>query len=153
MTSDQQQRVLVVDDDVNIRNLIGSVLRQRDLLVDEAEDGAEAIRLLREYRYSVILLDLVMPGVDGFTVLDRIGGPEVPAPAVVLVMTGAERSALLRLDAQKIHGVVKKPFDAQELANLILACAELRGRNFGAMAIATIIAGTPLLALLNRLTN
>ncbi len=153
MTSEPQKRVLVVDDDGDIRNLLGAALRARGLLVDEARDGAQAIRLLRENHYSVMLLDLLMPGVDGFRVLERMDGPDVPSPAVVLVITGAERRELASLNAQKIHGIVKKPFDAAELADLVLACAELRSRNFGAMAIATMIAGTPLLAILNRLAH
>jgi len=46
---------------------------------------------------------------------------------------------------------VRKPFDPEELAALVVACAEIRSRNsFGTMAIATVIAGSPLLALLNR---
>lgn len=150
MTKDPQKRVLVVDDHTDLCGMMASVLRQRGLLVDEAGGGAEAIRLLGQNHYAVILLDLLMPDVDGFAVLDRMGGPDVPAPPVVLVMTGAERSVLRSLNPQKIHGVVKKPFDSQELADLVLACTDLRSRSFGAMAIATMLAGTPLLAWLNR---
>lgn len=151
MTADQQKRVLVVDDHADIRALLGAVLRQLNLTVDEAEGGAEAIRLLGQNHYSVILLDLMMPDVDGYAVLDRMGGPEAPAPTVVLVITGADRPELNADQAGMIHGIVKKPFDAQELGDLVLACTEMRSRSFGTMAIATMIAGTPFLALLNRL--
>lgn len=151
---DQQKRVLVVDDDPVIRQMLTWVLERQSLTVDEARDGAEALALVREHPYSVILLDLLMPNVDGFAVLDSLGGPEIPAPPVVLVITGADRSEIDHLDPHRIHGIVKKPFDAEELASLVVACAEIRGRGaFGAMAIATVIAGSPFLALLNRFSS
>jgi CheY-like chemotaxis protein len=152
MKSDPQKRVLVVDDDATVRELLSSVLERESLTVDLAADGQEALALLSENTYSVVLLDLLMPKVDGFTVLDRLAGGGKPLP-VVLVVTGADRGALAQLDAQRIHGIVRKPFDSEELASLVVACAEIRSRlNLGTMAIATMIAGSPFLAWLNRLT-
>jgi len=152
MTPEQQKRILIVDDDPNVRELLGSVLRRRSLVVDEAADGAQALDLARENQYAVVLLDLIMPVLDGFAVLEQFSGPAMTWTPVVLVMTGADRSIVAQLDAQRIHGVVRKPFDAEELAQLVVACAEIKSRNpFGAMAIATMIAGGPLLALLNGL--
>jgi CheY-like chemotaxis protein len=143
------KRVLVVDDDAPIRELLTSVLSRRELIVDQAADGAEALDLLRQNTYSVVLLDLLMPNVDGFGVLDEIGSA-ISTP-VVLVITGAERAMVKELDPQRIHGVVRKPFDAEDLANLVTACAEIKSRSaFEAMAISAMIAGGPLLAWLNR---
>jgi CheY-like chemotaxis protein len=143
------KRVLVVDDDASIRELLTSVLGRRDLIVDEAADGAEALDLLRQNTYSVVLLDLLMPNVDGFGVLDEIGSA-ISTP-VVLVITGADRAMVKELDPQRIHGVVRKPFDAEDLANLVVACAEIKSRGaFETMAISAMIAGGPLLAWLNR---
>lgn len=151
MNAEQQKRVLVVDDDPIIRQLLVLVLQRHSLTVDEARDGVEALALVKEHQYAVILLDLLMPVLDGFRVLDALGGPEMPAQPVVLVITGADRADTDGLDPQRIHGIVRKPFDPEELASLVVACAEIRGRNaFGTMAIATILAGSPLLALLNR---
>ena len=94
----QQRRVLVVDDDATIRALLGSILRRRDLEVDEAADGQEALDLLRQNSYAVVLLDLLMPNVDGFGVLDEFGSA-ISTP-VVLVITGADRSLIKQLDPQ-----------------------------------------------------
>lgn len=144
------RRVLVVDDDAAIREMLTSVLRRRDLIVDVAAGGREALELLRENIYSVVLLDLLMPGVDGFAVLNELGS--TLATPVVLVITGAERSVIKQLDPQKIHGVVRKPFDSDDLADIVVACAEIRSRRgFETMAISAMIAGGPLLAWLNRL--
>jgi len=146
-----QKRILVVDDDAEIRDLLTAVLQKHDLMVDSAGDGAAAYDLLREFHYAVVLIDPVMPGLDGFALLDLIAGGEVISPPVVLVITAADRAAIDRLDAQRIHGIVRKPFDPYEIARLVVACAEIKSRSpFGPMVIATMIAGSPLLALLNR---
>ncbi len=143
------KRVLIVDDDATIRELIGSVLRRRDLIVDEAQDGLQALELLKENSYSVVLLDLLMPNVDGFGVIENLG-TAISTP-VVLVITGADRSLIRQLDPQRIHGVVNKPFDAEDLATLVVACAEIKSRSpFEAMAISAMIAGGPFLAWLNK---
>lgn len=145
--NETHRRVLVVDDDPEIRRILVTALRMKDLEIDEAVDGQAAIDKLRDHRYSVVLLDLMMPGVDGFAVLDAID-QEVNRP-VVLVVSGYGRQTLDRLDTSKIHGVVKKPFDPIELADVVASCVEIRGRStFETMAYATIISGAPLIALL-----
>jgi CheY-like chemotaxis protein len=149
----EPKRILVVDDDPGVRGLLTSVLTLRGLVVDAATDGVQALDYLREHQYAVIILDLLMPVVDGFAVLRGMDGFEFQAPPVVLVVTGAEREVVEQLDSQRIHGIVRKPFDPDELASLVVACAEIKSRNaYGTMAIATMIAGGPFLALLNRLT-
>jgi CheY-like chemotaxis protein len=151
MNAEQQKRILVVDDDPVVRGLLVWTLERHSLTVDEASDGLAALALLKQHQYSVIVLDLVMPLLDGFGVLTALDGPSMTSPPVVLVITGADRRAIDHLDPQRIHGIVRKPFDPEELASVVVACAEIRSRNsFGTMAIATVIAGSPLLALLNR---
>ena len=147
MTMDQGRRVLVIDDEADVRRMLVAALRQRALVIDEASGGREAIELLREHRYSIVLLDLMMPNVDGFAVLDAIGS--AANPPIVLVVTGADRSLLDRIDSRYIHGIVKKPFDPLEIAEIVAACVEIRSRSaFETMAYATVMAGAPLIALL-----
>jgi len=151
MRGESRKRVLVVDDDEEVRNILTTVLRRRGLDVDHARDGAEAIQLATERKYSVILLDLMLPVVDGFDVLRNVRDGNSDAP-VILVITGAEREMTEALDANTIHGIIRKPFEPEDVASIVFACAELKGRMpFETMAIATIVAGGPLLALLNRL--
>src|SRR5262249_48985627 len=147
------KRILVVDDDAEIRGLLTAILERQSLTVDTAADGGEAMDLLRENQYAVVLVDLMMPNIDGFTLLDLMDGPDMIAPPVVLVITAADRASIERLDTRRIHGVVRKPFEPEEIARLVVACAEIRSRSlFGPVAVATMIAGSPFLALLNRLS-
>ena len=148
MTIEQHRRVLVVDDDRQIRQILVAALRQQSLLIDEAASGREAIDLLREHAYSVVLLDILMPDVNGFGVLSAIDEEALNAP-IVLVVSGAERAILNELDSKRIHGIVRKPFDPQEIANVVAACVEIRGnRAFETMALATMVTGAQLIALL-----
>jgi two-component system response regulator ResD len=149
MTAEQHRRVLVVDDDPEVRSLLVTTLRQRSLIVDEAANGREAINLLQEHSHAVVLLDLLMPVADGFTVLDAIDAEQFFKP-IVLVLTGAERSRIDALDARRIHGILRKPFDPNEVGDLVAACVDIRGRGvFETMALATMISGAPILALLS----
>lgn len=147
MTIEQHRRVLVVDDDPEVRRMLVAALRPKALTIDEAVDGREAIDLLREHSYSVVLLDLMMPEVNGFGVLSAIDAESLNAP-IVLVITGAERRVYDQLDSKRIHGIVRKPFDPYEVAEVVAACTDIRGRStFETMAIATVVTGAQLIAL------
>ena len=148
MTSGHHRRVLIVDDDPSIRHLLVNVLQRKSLVVDVAANGDEAIDLLRQHGYGVVLLDLFMPVTDGFAVLDAIER-EAWQP-VVLVITGADRGTIEKLDARAIHGIVKKPFDPEDLANVVASCADIRGmRGFETMALAMM--SGPFLAFLSKM--
>ena len=143
-------RVLVVDDEPEMRTLVGSVLSRRGLNVDYAEEGGAAINLIRENEYAVVLLDLLMPGINGFAVLESLNREATSSQPVVLVITGADRSVVDTLDPHRIHGIVKKPFDPEELAALVMTCADIKSRGpLGTMAIATML-GSSIFELLNR---
>lgn len=147
--ADQHRRVLLVDDDSELRGILSRALQQRSLIIDEAARGRDAITLLRERSYCVVLLDLIMPEIDGFAVLDEIDTTSADTP-VVLVMTGADRSVLERLDCTRIHGVVRKPLDPIEIASIVAACADIRGRGaFQTMALATMLSSAKWIALLD----
>ena len=144
-------RVLIADDDVEVRSLLETVLRQRGLVVDLAADGREAIDRMEETDYAVVVVDLMMPNVDGFGVIEHLGTRESKPMPVVLVITGADAPVVGRLDARVIHGIIHKPFDPDDLANIVAACADIKNRStLEAMAMA-VLAGSPLISLLTRL--
>ena len=145
------KKVLVVDDDADLLELLSAVLRGKGLTVDTAADGLEAIELLAANAYSVVLLDLVMPRVDGFGVIEVLSKLPANAMPVVLVITGADRPSIEQLDSGVIHGLVRKPCELEEIAALVLSCTEVRERgSFETMALAVLTA-SPLLALLSRM--
>jgi len=152
MSVDRQNRVLVVDDDADVRNLLVTMFRQRALAVDVAADGQQALDLLRDRQYAVVILDILMPVLNGFGVLEKLSGDSRGVSAsspVVLVLTGADRNTIDGLDGRGVHGIVRKPFDPEELTSLVVACAEIKGRGpLEAMAMA-MIAGGPILAWLS----
>lgn len=150
MAVEFNRRVLVVDDDAETRAILRSALAHRALEVDEAGDGRDALELLSQNIYSVVLLDVIMPNVDGAGVLEALHTTHSGQHPVVLVVSGAERAVLARLDARRIHGVIRKPFDPIEIASIVSSCVEIRGRaTYDAMALATMIGGAPLLTLLS----
>ena len=106
-------RILVVDDDPNIRELLRHFLEAQELEVSEAEDGKAALGLLKSVKVDLVVLDVMMPGLDGWTTCAEIKRRrDIP----VLMLTAKGESA------QKVKGFelgaddyVVKPFDPPEL--------------------------------------
>src|ERR1041384_5001895 len=82
-----EPRILIADDDASIRQLLTTIVKRERLNVDSAVDGEHAIRKLQAHEYSVILLDLMMPHVDGFGVIDYLRDHPQQTKPVVLVIT------------------------------------------------------------------
>lgn len=120
---DNATRVLVVDDDQSIRQLVYTIVERERFNVDCAADGAEAIELLKQHQYSVILLDLMMPRVDGFGVIEYLRQQAVDPKPIVLVMTAYADQKFKEVDATIVAGVLRKPFEVAELGNLVRLCA------------------------------
>lgn len=116
-------RALVVEDDPAIRRLVEKLLTRLHVEIDTAADGRTAIDKLRTQRYSVLVLDLMVPEVNGFEVIDflRESGVRVP----VAVVSAVSQQALTQLDLDIVKLVISKPFDVDEFSKSILAlCAE-----------------------------
>ncbi|HEX4901831.1 MAG TPA: EAL domain-containing response regulator [Acidimicrobiales bacterium] len=120
-------RILVVDDDPGVRDLICATLRLEGLEVHAAEDGPGALARLRAEPVDLVLLDRMMPGMDGLAVLGEIrGDPELALLPVILVTAmGTPASAVEGLDSGA-DDYLAKPFDLDELAARVRA--QLRGQ-------------------------
>jgi CheY-like chemotaxis protein len=119
----QRLKALVVDDDDPIRTMLVKVVERLDLEVDTARDGAEAIQRLDADGYSVILLDLMMPRVDGLGVLRWLESEKPPeAQPRVIVMTANLHGADDAADAPSIFRIVGKPFDIRQLVSHVRDC-------------------------------
>jgi two-component system OmpR family response regulator len=129
------RRVLVVDDEPAIRELLAMVCAYEGWDVRTAEAGEPALRAVREQPPDVVLLDMMLPDLDGLTVLRRM---HASSPALPVIMVSArdsleDRAALLAAGAV---GYVTKPFGVAALTD------EVR-RAFGQVAATTPVASSP----------
>ncbi len=114
---------LVVDDDPALQGLFTRLLSRKGFAVDAAADGRIAYDQLHRNAYSVILLDLMMPDVNGFELLERLHRDSPSLLPRVIVMTGASQRAVDGLDTADIWGLIRKPFDIDELVTSAIACS------------------------------
>ncbi len=115
----EQQTILVVDDEENIRTLIRKYAEFEGYRVDEASDGMQAIEKCRNQTYSLIIMDIMMPFLDGFSACKEIR-KTTDTPVIMLSARGEEYD--------KIHGFevgvddyVVKPFSPKELMMRVAA--------------------------------
>src|SRR3954471_4946936 len=105
-------RVLVVDDEPAIRLLVTKALEKYGFTVETAVDGVDALRKLDRATYDLMVLDVMMPRLDGFGGIEKISGEKAPK---VLIMTAASPAVLKQLPTDRVAGVITKPFDIREL--------------------------------------
>lgn len=117
---------LVVDDDSGLQGLFSTLLARNGFSVDCAPNGRQAFEYLKRGSYSVILLDLMMPDVNGFELLERLERDSPSLLRRVIVLTGAAQRVVDGLDPKRVWGVVRKPFDINDLMKATKECA--RGR-------------------------
>lgn len=115
-------RILIVDDDPGVRALLVALLSHRGCAYALAEDGAEAIAQLRRTCYDVVLLDLMLPKVNGFEVLRFLRAERPQTLSSVIVLTAASNATLRGFDTAGIHALIRKPFDIHELLAEIDRC-------------------------------
>ena len=136
----KEGRVLVVDDEPMVRDTLGQVLSDEGYVVDLAVDGETALERVHATRPDAILLDLMMPGMNGRQFLQALRDEPAYAGVPVMIMTavhGLEISATLGASE-----VVEKPFNVDELLNKV-ALAVYRSRE----AATTTQPGLPVVAL------
>jgi DNA-binding response OmpR family regulator len=115
------QRVLIVDDDDNIRRLEKRVLERSGYQVQQAADGHEAIEHIDKEGYDAMVLDLMMPRVDGFGVIDHLARTNPGMMSRTVIATAFPRDAASRrLDA--VCRVIVKPFDIEQLITAVKEC-------------------------------
>ena len=114
----QTYRALIVEDDPGIRRLIEKILQRNGIQVDIAHDGKVAMEKIGAGRYSVIILDLMLPGANGYEIIEFIKRNGTGTP--VAVVSAVSQQALTKLDLDVVKLVITKPFDVHELTQAIL---------------------------------
>jgi two-component system KDP operon response regulator KdpE len=112
-------RILLVEDDVALRNSVRQILERNDYQVRVAADGAAGVRELQTGAYEVVLLDIGLPFVDGWRILGTLEGKRLPS-VIVISARGEERDKVRALD-MGADDYLAKPFGADELLARIRA--------------------------------
>lgn len=115
-------RVLIADDEAAIRSLLMRILRRADFDPVEAVDGQDAIEQLDSGEFDAVVLDLMMPRVDGFGVVSHMIETKPSMMEKTVVLTAYPRTAA----KERLHllcCILSKPFDMQDLIQLVRNCA------------------------------
>ena len=119
-------KVLITDDDGDLRELLTEAVSNWGYAVSVAKDGDEALRRLRMDRYDIVITDLMMPGMDGLTLLGKI--KELDREILVIIITGyATIETAVKAIELGAYDYIAKPFRLDELMIVIKnACERLR---------------------------
>lgn len=119
-------KILITDDDGDLRELLTEAVRNWGYTVSVAQEGDEAIAMLRRDRYDIVITDLMMPGMDGLMLLQKI--KELDREILVIIITGyATIETAVRAIEFGAYDYIAKPFRLDELMIVIKnACERLR---------------------------
>jgi two-component system response regulator ResD len=106
---------LIVDDTADITRFLGMTLESAGYTVSVANDGAEGLELIRRESPDVVLLDLMMPVVDGWTVLSRVRTWDDGSPPIIVLSAVGSRNEQLLARMMGALDYVTKPFDVSDL--------------------------------------
>ena len=117
-----QKRLLVVDDDRMSAELVAVFGRRFGMHVELAENGREAIEKIATRRYDAIVLDLLMPGIDGFGVLEYLDRCQPDLLSYTIISSGLPEKYQERVVQYGLRGVLPKPLDQRKLQEMIEDC-------------------------------
>jgi DNA-binding response OmpR family regulator len=114
------KRILVVDDDENILTLERTILEQKGFDVTTVPGGAEALQVLHDQPFDLVLLDVMMPEIDGFTVCRRIkDDPKLKDIPVIFLTAKGGGDALAEGFESGAIMYINKPFTANKLLTIV----------------------------------
>jgi len=119
-------KILIVDDDPDITNLVRSILEAEDYMVCSAESGEEALGEVPKLRPDLIILDIILPGIDGYNICKILKTDDhtSPIPIIILSIRSSVEDRIMGLNIGA-DDYITKPFDPGELAARVEAV--LRG--------------------------
>lgn len=120
------QNILIVEDDTDIQELLREFLKEAGYEVTSASDGIEAMDLFAKNQYDLILLDIMLPKIDGFGVCELIR-KQSQVPIIMLTALGGEEEQIRGLDLQ-VDDYITKPFSVPILIRKIAAVLRRSGQ-------------------------
>jgi excisionase family DNA binding protein len=122
-TGTQRPRILVVDDESSIRDLLSKTLALAEYDVDTAPDGRSALERLRLYPYDLLIADLKMPGIDGLSVIREAKRLKSDLPVIIITGYSTETAAIEAVNLG-VSGYLTKPF---RVPQVLAAAAKAMG--------------------------
>ena len=122
-------KILLVEDNSQLNKALTTLLKRNSYTVDSAFDGEEALDYLKEYQYDVIVLDVMMPKIDGFEVLRRARKDEIHTPIIMLTAKSTIEDKITGLDLGA-DDYLPKPFNTEELLARIRALGRRKVQEF-----------------------
>jgi len=116
-------RALIVDDDEPIRSMLAAIVRHQGFAVETAKDGDQAIASIEHDGYDVVLLDLMMPRVDGWAVLRYMHEHHPELVSRTIVATAVPERETLRTITDPVFKIHQKPFEIERLISDVKAAA------------------------------
>jgi excisionase family DNA binding protein len=120
-----RKRVLVVDDEASIRDLLSKTLALAEYDVDTAGDGAAALDRMRQSGYDLLIADLKMPGMDGLTLIRQAKKLKADLPVIIITGFSTESSAIEAVNLG-VAGYLTKPF---RVPQVLAAAAKALGQS------------------------
>ena len=118
----QTREILVVEDDFAIRRLVRKVLQREGYRIEEASDGAEAVLKLGLVDYDVIILDLMMPNLDGFSFMTTMSQHDESLLKKIIITSAASQAQISERMPGAPFDLIPKPFDIYHLIARVRAC-------------------------------
>ncbi|MGZ5477317.1 MAG: response regulator [Thermoanaerobaculia bacterium] len=122
----EQCVILVVEDDRAIRRLVKMVLQREGYKLETAADGVEAVLKLGVSEYDCIILDLMMPNLDGFSFMNSLAESDPERIKSIIVTSAASPGVIKERMQGAPFAVLPKPFDIQHLAEQVRLCIASR---------------------------
>jgi DNA-binding response OmpR family regulator len=119
-------RILVVEDEIHLAEALTQILRKNNYTVDTANDGISGLDNALSGIYDLILLDIMLPGMDGISILRKLRGEGLATPVILLTARGEISDKVTGLDSGA-DDYLAKPFNTEELLARIRAASRRKG--------------------------
>lgn len=118
------KKILLIEDEKNIVQIVRDALEDNDFFVSVATDGEKGLDMALGEDFDLVVLDVMLPGIDGFTICERIKKKKITLPIVMLTAKSQEKDKLRGLDLGA-DDYITKPFSVKELVARVNACLRM----------------------------
>ena len=122
-------KILLVEDNIQLNKALSTLLKRNSYLVDSALDGEEALIYLKDYQYDVIVLDIMLPKINGLEVLQKARRDNIQTPILLLTAKSTIEDKIMGLDLGA-DDYLPKPFSTEELLARIRALGRRKQAEF-----------------------